>query len=412
MTGIPNLVPAASHHAPRDAACEMTPAGRGAVASVGITGDLSRLDAPPALFHAANGRLAADQPVNRICFGQWGGDSPEDVVACRTGESLIEIHCHGGRAAVDRILRDLGERGFAILQQHAFTALHDSPLEMECRGAMLRAVTRRTMALLAAQHSLWTAALSELVQALTGPPAQIRWSRHQQLLDESLRWTRFAAHLTQPRSVVLFGRPNVGKSSLINALLGYTRSIVYDEPGTTRDVITADTALDGWPVQFSDTAGLRHSSEEIEAAGIVRARQRLEQADLKLLLLDAAAPLQEDDRALLADHPDALLVATKRDLPQASDSFPRQALAVSARTGFGLRQLIEAMLLRLVPEQPPATLPLPVSDHLERQIRRLRDSLQAARQADALETCCALLQPARESGGNLIQGCMASESGA
>ena len=70
---------------------------------------------------------------------------------------------------------------------------------------------------------------------------------------------------------MLAGRPNVGKSSLTNALLGYTRSIVFDQPGTTRDVVTATTAIDGWPIEFSDTAGLREGSEPLEAAGIERA---------------------------------------------------------------------------------------------------------------------------------------------
>ena len=78
-------------------------------------------------------------------------------------------------------------------------------------------------------------------------------------IREWLAWEDFGLHLTRPWNVVLAGRPNVGKSSLINALLGYTRSIVFDQPGTTRDVVTAATAIDGWPIELSDTAGLRES---------------------------------------------------------------------------------------------------------------------------------------------------------
>jgi tRNA modification GTPase len=107
-------------------------------------------------------------------------------------------------------------------------------------------------------------------------------------LDALLRWSEFGRHLTQPWQVVLTGVPNVGKSSLINRLLGYSRSIVYAEPGTTRDVVTAATAFDGWPVELSDTAGLRDAAGEIEAAGVERARRHLATADLAIVFSTAA----------------------------------------------------------------------------------------------------------------------------
>jgi small GTP-binding protein len=110
----------------------------------------------------------------------------------------------------------------------------------------------------------------------------------------------------------------VGKSSLINALVGYQRSIVFDEPGTTRDVVTAETALDGWPIQFIDTAGLRDSdADDLEAAGIALARQQLDAADLRLLVLDTSQPRNADDERLLDEWTDALVIANKCDLPSA-----------------------------------------------------------------------------------------------
>ncbi len=97
------------------------------------------------------------------------------------------------------------------------------------------------------------------------------------------------------------GRPNVGKSRLLNALAGYERAIVDPTPGTTRDVVTVRTALDGWPVELADTAGLRDSDDAIESAGIALARARQADADLTLLVLDRSEPLTETDLALRAD---------------------------------------------------------------------------------------------------------------
>ena len=181
------------------------------------------------------------------------------------------------------------------------------------------------------------------------------------------------------------GRPNVGKSSLINALLGYTRSIVFDQPGTTRDVVTATTAVDGWPIEFSDTAGLREGSEPLEAAGIERARGALAEADLSIVLIDVSVPATDDDRTLLAAFPEAIVVAHKCDLPrwdgpdgwesQVARRWPR----VSSKTGEGVDALIRAISARLVPEVPPAGTPVPAT---ARQVSLLRRAGQAAERGD------------------------------
>src|SRR6185503_7750192 len=100
-------------------------------------------------------------------------------------------------------------------------------------------------------------------------------------------------HLTTPWRVVFAGPPNVGKSSLVNALLGYPRAIVYDQPGTTRDVLTASTAFDGWPFELRDTAGLRDgiSLDSVEVEGVARARAQIATADLVVFVHDRSAGL-------------------------------------------------------------------------------------------------------------------------
>jgi tRNA modification GTPase len=204
-------------------------------------------------------------------------------------------------------------------------------------------------------------------------------------LDALLRWTNFGLHLTRPWKIVLGGRPNVGKSSLGNAILGYTRSIVFDQPGTTRDVVTATTAIDGWPIEISDTAGLREECEPLEEEGIERALAALAEADLPVLLMDMSAEPADDDSRIWAAYPKALVVAHKCDLPAwegpgAWESRQTQNwVRVSSKTGEGVETLLREICARLVQEVPPAGTPLPVT---LRQASLLRAAREAAQQGD------------------------------
>ena len=116
--------------------------------------------------------------------------------------------------------------------------------------------------------------------------------------------------------------PNVGKSSLINAIAGYQRAIVHDSPGTTRDIVGVQTAMGGWPVEISDTAGLREAGETIERVGIDLARQKILAADLIVLVFDRSLPWSDQDQALVDCYPVALLIHNKSDLPRAAGQRP------------------------------------------------------------------------------------------
>ena len=118
-------------------------------------------------------------------------------------------------------------------------------------------------------------------------------------IDALLARAELGRHLTRPWSVVLAGRVNVGKSSLLNALAGHGRAIVHHAPGTTRDAVTVTTAIDGWPVELCDTAGLRSPGDAIERAGIELARERLARADLVVLVADRSTAWSAEDQTLL-----------------------------------------------------------------------------------------------------------------
>lgn len=317
----------------------LTPIGRGAVATVRWRGPVALIDeSVPPLFQAANGQPLANQPVNRIVYGRWGSVAPEDVVSCRTAEDELEIHCHGGIAAVRRITGDLVAAGGREVPWSAQQTKRTSGLAAELQTALARASTLRTAELLLQQLTGGLLAAARSWQTL-------RWTENDRRqaadsITEILRWESFGLHLAEPWRIVLTGRPNVGKSSLINSLLGYQRAIVFDQPGTTRDVVIGETAFEGWPVILADTAGLRETDEQLEAAGVARARQAAQTADLILVLIDISQPPLPDDLALVAAHPRAIVVAHKCDLPDCwGAERPSAALPASSITGAGVENL-------------------------------------------------------------------------
>ncbi len=202
--------------------------------------------------------------------------------------------------------------------------------------------------------------------------------------------------MTQPWRVAVAGAPNVGKSSLVNAVAGYQRSIVAATPGTTRDVVTTRLALDGWLIELADTAGQRTEAEALEEQGIRRARATAAEADLCLWILDGSAPPVWPSDPLAA----VLYVINKIDLPPAWDfacqpaaparvalagaaGWQSNAVPVSALTGAGLAELCAAIIARLVPDPPPAGAAVPLTPLLCEGIAEAQRLLAAG---NAMET--------------------------
>src|SRR5205823_1761011 len=151
-----------------------------------------------------------------------------------------------------------------------------------------------------------------------------------------------------PWKIVIAGAPNVGKSSLMNALAGYSRSIVSPIPGTTRDAVTARLAIDGWPVEMTDTAGIRPSSNSLEQQGIERTYDALRDADLRFWLLDGSA-----EPIFPAEVTGWHFIINKIDLPAFWDwQRVSPALRISAQTQSGLAELCEMIARQLVPQPP------------------------------------------------------------
>ena len=331
-----------------DRASVLTPAGRGAVAVIATTGPAARA-AIDLQFRAANGRPLDDQRPDRIVFGHWGrGDHVEEVILCRGDAQRLEIHCHGGSAAAARILDELVQAGCRVVSWREWLALESaSPLDAEAEVALAAATTRRTAAILLDQrHGALRAAIDAVRAELTNDRLDL--ARRQ--LTALRHRAAVGLHLTTPWHVAIAGQPNVGKSSLLNAIVGYQRAIVFDQPGTTRDILAADAAIDGWPVRLTDSAGIRQAADSLEAEGVARAQHQLVEADLVVWVTDATRPGSHAVPGVSDFHP--LIVVNKIDL---APFRPEQGdVGVSALAGLGLDQLLVAIAERLVPNPPAA----------------------------------------------------------
>ncbi len=189
--------------------------------------------------------------------------------------------------------------------------------------------------------------------------------------------------------VVLAGPPNVGKSSLINALVGYPRAIVHDAPGTTRDLVTAPAALAGWPVELTDTAGLRLTDDPLEAAGVELAQARLSSADTIVLVFDIRQPWDETAKRLTARWPAAIVVHNKSDLAAPGLDWRPEGICTSATTGHGLGELERAIVEHLVPVEPSAGMAVPFAG---RQVECLQHIAAALVRSDTVGALALLAQ--------------------
>lgn len=328
----------------------LTPPGRGAIATVLVEGP-GALAAVAVHFRPASGRPLEECAENRPIFGHFGPAPGEEVVVCRRSAESVEIHGHGGHAAVARLVELLTQSGCQPGDWHAWVRQQtEDRFAAEARIALADARTERTARILLDQfHGALRRALEEIQRLLdAGQRDSAR-----QAVEALLARATLGRHLVEPWRVVLAGPPNAGKSSLINALVGYERALVHAVPGTTRDVVTATTAIDGWPVELSDTAGLRETVQPVERAGIALAHETVAAADLVILVFDGHQPWSAEDAALLSSQPEALVIHNKADLPPDASPTRPAGLWTSAVQGTGVPELLQAIAARLVPDPPP-----------------------------------------------------------
>lgn len=331
---------------------------------------LIRLSAPP---------YQLSEP-GQVRYGLWNAEQrfdAEQVVVCRTRHDLVEIHCHGGKAVTAMIISDLAAVGCVAVKPDQFPWFTTDSIAQQAAEDLQFATSDKAAAVLLDQmNGALRVALQEAIARQSIGEATLACEK----LQAMLAWQALGQHLIAPWRIVLAGPPNVGKSSLINALVGQQRTIVHHEPGTTRDWVEVPFSLDGWPASLTDTAGIRQSDHLIETEGIRLAQLQIRQADLVLLVVDATIGWTATHTQLcaLTENRPRLIAWNKTDLhPIDSTGVACGALATAlapgaAEANTGLDQLRQQLRLELIPSEPVAMTPVPFRTD---QVRRIEELL-------------------------------------
>jgi tRNA modification GTPase len=396
-----------------------TPPGRGGIGIVRISGAGARQIAEKMLcfpgginwrpWSAALARLpdaegrAVDSHVVVTYFAEPRSYTAEDVV---------EISCHGSPVVLRYALQRACECGARLAEPGEFTlrAYLNGRIDLpqaEAIGDLIQATTLY-QARIAAQQAEGSVSrrlkpvkeqLLELIALLeagidfaeddisVAPPEEISRRLQPILADVSALIASFAYGklVHDGFTLAIVGRPNVGKSSLFNRLLEQDRAIVTDIPGTTRDLVSETAALDGIPVKFVDTAGIRQGQDTVESLGIERSYRAMADADLTIVVVDVSTQLEAEDDELIRrarEQGKFLVAGNKCDLPQVAENGA--ALPVSALTGAGLPELRRQITGAIAPqgrlEQEGGFI---TSLRHERLLKESREALEQAQNANA-----------------------------
>jgi tRNA modification GTPase len=331
-----------------------TPLGEGGLAVIRLSGPRALAVAEACFVPAGKSSLRPSAaPTHTLHFGHivQGGQTVDEVMLAVlraprtfTREDVVEITCHGGLLPAKLVLDAVLANGARLAQPGEFTrrAFLNGRLDLAQAEAVADVIHSRTELALRAANEQLAGKLSRRINELRDqmvrtlahveahidfPEEDIAPDTRQQLLarlqagvtfmDELLRTAAEGQLLRRGIRAAIIGRPNAGKSSLLNQLLGHDRAIVSAIPGTTRDTIEETANIRGLPVVFIDTAGLREARDEIEVEGIRRSRLSLQSAEFILHVFDASEPLTEADRHYLAEFAGKkrILVRNKTDLP-------------------------------------------------------------------------------------------------
>lgn len=429
-----------------------TPLGEGAIGIVRMSGSKAQSIAEK-IFEGKSELKSV--PSHRLTRGRIVGDAGEtidDVLICvmrapgtYTGEDVVEIHCHGGRFVVEQVFRRTLDLGARPAEPGEFTkrAFLNGRLDLAQAEAVIDVVRAKSPRGLEVAANQLSGRLSEEVSGLRGEIldllshiqatidypeedlVEVDEAEAAAIIDSCLnRIEHLLAGADAGRlyrdgmKVAIVGRPNVGKSSLLNALLKEERAIVTQIAGTTRDVIEERAILGGVPFTLADTAGLRVTDDPVERIGVERTKEAVRDADLAMVVLDGSEPLSEDDRnAFNSVRKDfggqILIVVNKADLPKVLGEDDLHELApgvptvwVSAQEGQGLEALAESAVQLVLGDEPPSSDAILVAKERHRQaIMKAQSALEEAQvtleQGFPLDLLSVDLQRALESLGEV-----------
>lgn len=360
-----------------------------------------------------------------------------------TAEDVVEIDCHGGIVPLRKILQLVYRCGARPAERGEFTerAFLNGRLDLSQAEAVMDMISARA-------DKTYDSAVGQLSGSLSGkikeirsmlmdirvqvtvnieyPDEDIEIMTYQKMKDdlkpiigkisELLKTAETGRILSSGLKIAIVGKPNVGKSSLMNQMLRESRAIVTDIPGTTRDTIREDMKLRGIPISLIDTAGIRETDDQIEAIGIEKSRDSWSEADLVLLVLDAGSPLSGEDREILrqAEAEKTIVVLNKTDLPQqiTAEDVNRllpgvQLISASMKEGNGLDAIEDSIEQRVYQGTVTADQNVIVTNARHKQLleeagSHLNDALRLADRKEPLEIIDLDLEAAYENLGEII----------
>ena len=364
-----------------------TPIGEGGVAIIRISGEKS-LEIADKIFIGKNKRNIKEMKTYTMRYGVIVDLDTEEIIddvilsymkapRSYTGENVIEVNCHGGVVATNRVLNQIVKAGARLAEPGEFTkrAFLNGRIDLsqaEATMDIIKAKTELSMksAMMQSRGAL-SKEIGELRKYLLNVLALIEYAVDFTEDDEDIVDDNLTAQIKEGISktlsrinsllknadegkiirdglnIVIVGKPNVGKSSLLNSLLREKRAIVTDIPGTTRDIIEEYINLDGIPIRITDTAGIRHTEDTVEKIGVERSKEKIEEADLVILMLDTSRELDDEDKVIIDSVKDKKYIAllNKVDLEcklskELINSLDRK-IEISAKTGFGIENLKE-----------------------------------------------------------------------
>lgn len=357
-----------------------TPPGEGGIGIIRVSGK-DAFAIASSIFKPRNGTGLSAARTHSLHYGHVvvpeDGEIVDEVLvsvmrapSTYTREDVVEINCHGGMVPLSRTLALLVTAGARQAEPGEFTkrAFLNGRIDLSQAEAVMDVIRSRTELAHRAANEQLLGGLSKEISALrdqlisiaasveavidfpeeeleteSGRPLADEVRSVMKSIDNLLESVTTGRILREGFATAIVGRPNVGKSSLLNALLRQDRAIVAEVPGTTRDVLEEYLNISGIPLRILDTAGIRHSHDKVEQEGVRRTIAALESADIALVVLDGSAGLMNEDKRVLeqVNGKPAIIVLNKGDLPRKLQTVepPGEQVTISCRTGTGLDDL-------------------------------------------------------------------------
>jgi tRNA modification GTPase len=367
-----------------------TAPGEGAIGIIRMSGSIA-IEIADKFFRGINGKRVGEVLSQQVAYGHIIDPDNEKIIdevlllimrgpKSYTREDVVEIHCHGGPVPMKKILELSLQYGARLSEPGEFTkrAFLNGRLDLSQAEAVMDIIRAKTDASLRMAVGHLSGTLSDTIRemrynvlrmianleaTIDFPEEDIEMMAAQDVKVNVIGLLAQVNHLLATKETgrilregletVIIGKPNVGKSSLLNALLKEKRAIVTDIPGTTRDVIEEFVNISGVPLKIVDTAGIRETSDIIEQMGVEKTKEFIVTADLILLLLDASLPLSEEDKEVLAmlSGKQAIVLVNKTDLPVLLDLdevytyiSDKKVLKISVMEGSGLLELEQVIV--------------------------------------------------------------------